>query len=314
MRPRNGRVGVVMPHGVLFRGGAEAKIRQCIIESDRLEAVIGLPANLSTRTRSRPVSSPSAGPSPRTGRARSSSSTGQPASRRRRTRTSCRRRTWTRSRMPTAPGRTQTETVARGPPPIPRPAPRRPIETSLRPLVIRAPRCPPVDSREPQRPLRGPLLADQVQNPLGGARTSPTPGFGRIVVIPLAADAGTRPSGAWSRGALHLAAELDRRAGSGAGVGGHPSSRGVALGVALHPSAQHLLGGPGSTCRLVPPSLTSPEQAAGVPVRCRHLPHRQPPAVVARWLEHRQGRAKKVAPGGPGERRRGPHGRLRLVG
>jgi len=64
----------------------------------------------------------------------------------------------------------------------------------------------------PQRPLRGPLLADQVQNPLGGARTSPTPGFGRIVVIPLAADAGTRPSGAWSRDALHLAAELDRRA------------------------------------------------------------------------------------------------------
>lgn len=46
MRPGGGRVGVVMPHGVLFRGGAEAKIRQCILESDRLEAVIGLPANL----------------------------------------------------------------------------------------------------------------------------------------------------------------------------------------------------------------------------------------------------------------------------
>jgi type I restriction enzyme M protein len=41
-----GRVGVVMPHGVLFRGGAEARIRQCLIESDRLEAVVSMPSNL----------------------------------------------------------------------------------------------------------------------------------------------------------------------------------------------------------------------------------------------------------------------------
>ena len=46
MTEGTGRVGVVMPHGVLFRGGAEAKIRQCLIEQDRLEAVIGLPPNL----------------------------------------------------------------------------------------------------------------------------------------------------------------------------------------------------------------------------------------------------------------------------
>ncbi len=46
MHPKGGRVGVVMPHGVLFRSGAEAKIRQCLIEKDQLEAVIGLPANL----------------------------------------------------------------------------------------------------------------------------------------------------------------------------------------------------------------------------------------------------------------------------
>jgi len=46
MDPKAGRVGVVMPHGVLFRGGAEGKIRQCIVEQDRLEAVIGLPTNL----------------------------------------------------------------------------------------------------------------------------------------------------------------------------------------------------------------------------------------------------------------------------
>src|SRR5690606_8795292 len=44
--PGTGRVGVVMPHGVLFRGGAEAKIRQCLIEKDLLDAVIGLPPNL----------------------------------------------------------------------------------------------------------------------------------------------------------------------------------------------------------------------------------------------------------------------------
>jgi len=46
MRPGAGRVGVVMPHGVLFRGGAEARIRQSLIERDLLEAVIGLPPNL----------------------------------------------------------------------------------------------------------------------------------------------------------------------------------------------------------------------------------------------------------------------------
>jgi len=42
----SGRAGVVMPHGVLFRGGAEGKIRQGILEEDLLEAVIGLPSNL----------------------------------------------------------------------------------------------------------------------------------------------------------------------------------------------------------------------------------------------------------------------------
>lgn len=46
MNADTGRVGVVMPHGVLFRGGAEAKIRQRLIERDLLEAVVGLPPNL----------------------------------------------------------------------------------------------------------------------------------------------------------------------------------------------------------------------------------------------------------------------------
>ncbi|PID87572.1 type I restriction-modification system subunit M [Candidatus Gracilibacteria bacterium] len=41
-----GKVGVVVPHGVLFRGASEGKIRQKMIEENLLEAVIGLPANL----------------------------------------------------------------------------------------------------------------------------------------------------------------------------------------------------------------------------------------------------------------------------
>ena len=41
-----GRLGVVMPHGVLFRGSAEREIRKGIIQDDLLEAVIGLPAGL----------------------------------------------------------------------------------------------------------------------------------------------------------------------------------------------------------------------------------------------------------------------------
>jgi len=42
----DGMVGVVMPHGVLFRGGAEGTIRRGIIEADLFEAVIGLAPNL----------------------------------------------------------------------------------------------------------------------------------------------------------------------------------------------------------------------------------------------------------------------------
>jgi len=41
-----GRMGVVLPHGVLFRGGTEGKIRQKLVEMNLLDAVIGLPANL----------------------------------------------------------------------------------------------------------------------------------------------------------------------------------------------------------------------------------------------------------------------------
>ena len=42
----NGRMAAVVPHGVLFRGSAEGRIRQTVIEKNLLDAVIGLPANL----------------------------------------------------------------------------------------------------------------------------------------------------------------------------------------------------------------------------------------------------------------------------
>ena len=41
-----GKVGVVVPHGVLFRGGSEGKIRRRLLEDNQVEAVIGLPPNL----------------------------------------------------------------------------------------------------------------------------------------------------------------------------------------------------------------------------------------------------------------------------
>ena len=41
-----GTMAIVLPHGVLFRGAAEGKIRKNIIDNNLLDAVIGLPANL----------------------------------------------------------------------------------------------------------------------------------------------------------------------------------------------------------------------------------------------------------------------------
>ncbi len=41
-----GMVTTVMPHGVLFRGGAEKEIRKKFLEQDLIEAIIGLPPNL----------------------------------------------------------------------------------------------------------------------------------------------------------------------------------------------------------------------------------------------------------------------------
>ncbi len=44
--PNTGKAGVIVPHGALFRGGAEGKIRRRLIEENLLECVVGLPANL----------------------------------------------------------------------------------------------------------------------------------------------------------------------------------------------------------------------------------------------------------------------------
>lgn len=45
-KEQGGKVGVIAPHGVLFRGGAEGRIRKALIEENLLDAVIGLPEKL----------------------------------------------------------------------------------------------------------------------------------------------------------------------------------------------------------------------------------------------------------------------------
>ena len=42
----DGIMTIVLPHGVLFRGGEEGKIRETLIERNHIEAIIGLPANI----------------------------------------------------------------------------------------------------------------------------------------------------------------------------------------------------------------------------------------------------------------------------
>jgi type I restriction enzyme M protein len=45
-KPKTGRVVVIVPHGVLFRGGAEGKIREQLLKENIIDTVIGLPAGL----------------------------------------------------------------------------------------------------------------------------------------------------------------------------------------------------------------------------------------------------------------------------
>lgn len=42
----DGKLGVVMPHGVLFRGSGDGRIRKGLVDDDLFEAIIGLPENL----------------------------------------------------------------------------------------------------------------------------------------------------------------------------------------------------------------------------------------------------------------------------
>jgi len=42
----NGRAGIVLPHGVLFRSGSEGRIREQILKNDLIEAVVALPSKL----------------------------------------------------------------------------------------------------------------------------------------------------------------------------------------------------------------------------------------------------------------------------
>ena len=42
----DGIMTIVLPHGVLFRGGEEGEIRRNLIEKNNIDAIIGLPANI----------------------------------------------------------------------------------------------------------------------------------------------------------------------------------------------------------------------------------------------------------------------------
>lgn len=50
VKKKTGRAAVIVPHGVLFRGGAEGKIRKQLLEENIIDTVIGLPAGLFSTT------------------------------------------------------------------------------------------------------------------------------------------------------------------------------------------------------------------------------------------------------------------------
>lgn len=47
---QNGTMAIVLPHGVLFRGGAEGEIRERLLEKNYIDTIIGLPSHLFTNT------------------------------------------------------------------------------------------------------------------------------------------------------------------------------------------------------------------------------------------------------------------------
>lgn len=46
----NGTMAIVLPHGVLFRGGSEGEIRQRLLEKNQIDTIIGLPSGMFTNT------------------------------------------------------------------------------------------------------------------------------------------------------------------------------------------------------------------------------------------------------------------------
>lgn len=46
LKPKTGRMAIVLPHGVLFRGGAEGRIRKALLDKGHIETIIGLAPNL----------------------------------------------------------------------------------------------------------------------------------------------------------------------------------------------------------------------------------------------------------------------------
>src|SRR5690606_18930840 len=47
---QHGTMAIVLPHGVLFRGGTEGDIRKRLIEKNHIDTIIGLPDKLFTNT------------------------------------------------------------------------------------------------------------------------------------------------------------------------------------------------------------------------------------------------------------------------
>ncbi|HAA6251724.1 TPA_asm: type I restriction-modification system subunit M, partial [Listeria monocytogenes] len=46
----NGRMAIILPHGVLFRGASEGRIRKALIDKHQIEAIIGFPDKLFLNT------------------------------------------------------------------------------------------------------------------------------------------------------------------------------------------------------------------------------------------------------------------------
>ena len=50
LKPTSGKAAIIVPHGVLFRGGAEGRIREKLLQENIIDAVIGLPAGMFSST------------------------------------------------------------------------------------------------------------------------------------------------------------------------------------------------------------------------------------------------------------------------